>query len=250
VAEPQQQLERDGFAIIAQALSSAETARLREAIEEALARVTDETVALRNRAGTYGARNVLDVCPAAREAWRTPVLMELLRAVLSDDCGLVRGLYFDKPPDKSWALPWHQDLTIAVADNGLPSRRFSKPTRKAGVPHVEAPREVLLRMLTLRIHLDDVTTDNGPLRVLPGTHREISDAPPSAEAVTILASAGDVLAMRPLLYHASEASTPGTTQHRRILHLEFAADRELPDGFAWSTFDSVFRSGGVPPPRI
>ena len=31
--------------------------------------------------------------------------------------------------------------------------------------------EALERVIALRIHLDDSTADNGPLRVLPGTHR-------------------------------------------------------------------------------
>jgi hypothetical protein len=48
--------------------------------------------------------------------------------------------------------------------------------------------------------------------------------------------AGDVLAMRPLLLHASGVSHHDAASHRRVIHLEFAADRQLPDGFAWHTF--------------
>ncbi len=166
------------------------------------------------------------------------MLVEFLQRVLGAECGVVRGLYFDKPPEKSWSLPWHQDLTIAVADNHLASQRFSKPTFKAGVPHIEAPAEVLQRMLTLRLHLDDVTMENGPLRVLPGSHRAVGQGDATSFA-TILARAGDVLAMRPLLFHSSIASAPQTRRHRRILHLEFAADAALPDGFAWQRFERV-----------
>ena len=81
-------------------------------------------------------------------------------------------LYFDKPPGESWALPWHKDLAIAVRDNRLPSDHFARPTTKYGVPHVEAPAWLLERMLTARLHLDEVTDENGPLRVLPGSHRD------------------------------------------------------------------------------
>src|SRR5204863_534312 len=113
---------------------------------------------------------------------------------------------------------------IAVQDNSLSSARFKNPTRKAGVPHVEAPREILERMVTLRIHLDDVTEDNGPLRVLAGSHN--ADSPPDKDReVTILVGAGDVLAMRPLLYHCSSSSSSATQLHRRIIHLEYAGSR-------------------------
>lgn len=231
-----EQLEIDGYALLPQAVLAEAVLSLRAAIETTLAEVSDQAVARRNRAGVYGARNLLEICPAARAAWRTPELTALLGGVLGPGFGLVRGLYFDKPPEKSWSLPWHQDLTIAVRDNRLPSTLFQKPTTKAGVPHVEAPAELLARMLTLRIHLDEVTPENGPLRVLPGSHRQVSEHPPATAPVTILAGAGDVLAMRPLLFHASEASLPGTTRHRRILHLEFAADADLPDTFCWWQF--------------
>jgi ectoine hydroxylase-related dioxygenase (phytanoyl-CoA dioxygenase family) len=83
----------------------------------------------------------------------------------------VRTLFFDKPPGQSWALPWHKDLTVAVRDNRLPSPHFVRPTRKGGVPHVEAPLSVLEAMLTARVHLDAATEENGALQVVPGSHR-------------------------------------------------------------------------------
>ena len=151
--------------------------------------------------------------------WRQPPLPELLEAVLGLGCGLVRGLFFDKPPERSWSLPWHKDLTIAVRDNRLPSRLFRKPTTKAGVPHVEAPREVLEAMLTVRIHLDDVTEENGPLFVVPGSHRTgkaLALGGERPQGVFVLQ--GDVLVIRPLVAHSSGNSYAGTNRHRRILH--------------------------------
>ena len=79
-----------------------------------------------------------------------------------------------------WAIDSHSGsvhsrgfvlLRCAVTDNRLPSQRFSRPTTKAGVPHETAPDEILREMLTLRIHLDDVTEENGPLQVVPESHR-------------------------------------------------------------------------------
>ena len=59
-------------------------------------------------------------------------------------------------------------------------------------------------MLTARVHLDDVTDENGPLRVIPGSHRYGTTMDGrAAQPVTLHCRAGDVLLMRPLLTHAS-----------------------------------------------
>jgi ectoine hydroxylase-related dioxygenase (phytanoyl-CoA dioxygenase family) len=90
-------------------------------------------------------------------------------------------------------------------------------------------------MVTLRIHLDDVTDENGPLQVLPGTHVSRA-APAKRPPVTIRTKMGDVLAMRPLLAHASGVSDPETSRHRRVIHLEFTGKQELPDGYHWHQY--------------
>lgn len=231
-------LDEDGFVLLRNVFDQREVAAWIAQLDGVFQQSGDAATALLRRAGSvYAARNVLEWFPASRTLWRTPALLELLGAVLGNAFGLVRALYFDKPPHQTWALPWHKDLTIAVREHGSSSVAFTHPTRKAGVPHVEAPIELLERMLTLRIHFDPVTEENGPLRVLPGSHRlgKAMDAGVEAET-TILANPGDVLAMRPLVAHASGASHPETTLHRRILHLEFAADAQLAEGLAWHTF--------------
>jgi len=65
----------------------------------------------------------------------------------------------------------------------------------------------------MRVHLDESSLQNGPLRVLPATHAQgiLSDDDIQRLAVQIapvdcLASQGAVLAMRPLLVHASSKS--------------------------------------------
>jgi ectoine hydroxylase-related dioxygenase (phytanoyl-CoA dioxygenase family) len=163
--------------------------------------------------------------------------MEAIEAILGSQFGLVRVLYFDKPPGESWALPWHKDLAIAVKNNQLPSEQFKRPTMKYGVPHVEAPTSLLEQLVTARLHLDEVTEENGPLRVLPGSHRHGKDSSEGGDAVHVLCDRGDVLLMRPLLSHSSGHSQRGSVRHRRILHFEFSAIRELPDGYEWHMFN-------------
>jgi hypothetical protein len=231
-------LERDGFAELPGVLDAAAVEAVTRELTAALAAASAERSAIRSEGGVvYAARNVLTVWPRAADVRRVPPLVDALTAALGPSCGLVRALFFDKPPAQSWALPWHKDLTVAVRDNRLPSARFGKPTRKAGVPHVEAPLEVLNGMLTARLHLDAVDGENGPLRVIPGSHRAgkslaLDTAPPRV----LHAARGDVLLMRPLVAHCSGKSAPGTERHRRVLHLEFSDRRELPDGYAWHDF--------------
>jgi hypothetical protein len=234
----QEQLEREGCTLVPGVFPPSAVTDMIRAVEDAFAGESAQGAALRSDEGSvYAARNVLQLWPDAATFWRIPVLTEALAAVLGPRYGLVRVLFFDKPPQQTWALPWHKDLTIAVRDNRLPSTHFGKPTTKAGVPHVEAPRAVLDAMLTARIHLDAVTEENGALKVIPGSHHagkalNLDHAPPRL----VLAAAGDVLLLRPLVAHCSGKSHPRTTRHRRILHLEFAASPDLPDGYAWYTF--------------
>ena len=234
--KPAEQLAADGFALLAGCYAASECTALAAELEAALHACADDATALRRANGAlYGARNLLAVFPAALELWRKPRLTALLSKMLGPEFGLVRGLYFDKPPANTWSLPWHQDLTIAVQDHSRPSDTFRNRTVKAGVPHVEAPDELLQQMLTLRIHLDDATAENGPLVVAPGSH-VARDAPAARPPVTILAAAGDVLAMRPLLSHSSGVSHPETKCHRRVIHLEFAGCPALPDAYEWQQF--------------
>jgi hypothetical protein len=227
-----QRIETDGFAILPGVYSQDEVAEILAQIEAAIA--TDEVGGpLRATSGTiYAARNILILWPRAKEIWKQPTIINFLRQVLGREFGLVRVLYFDKPPGQSWALPWHKDATIAVRDNRLPSSYFGKPTTKGGIPHVQAPQPLLEKMLTLRIHLDDITEKNGPLKVMAGSHRGVETRP----VVTVLGGAGDVLLMRPLVSHCSNGSHPQTNRHRRILHLEFAGTPLLPDGYAWHDY--------------
>lgn len=232
-----QSLEANGFCLLRRSMQRHQVDRLRAACADAFSRGSGSELTLSSHGHVYAARNLIDSIPEVRTAWQTSLLRTLLRDVLGDGFGLVRALFFDKPPDRSWNLPWHKDTSIAVRNHSVRSPSLTRPTVKAGVPHFIACDAILHRMLTLRIHLDDVTDENGPLRVIPQSHVSAqSDGCGCDQAVTIHASAGDVLAMRPLISHASGSSIRGTRRHRRILHLEFASAGSLPDGVQWHDF--------------
>ncbi|TWU54343.1 Phytanoyl-CoA dioxygenase (PhyH) [Rubripirellula tenax] len=232
-------LDRDGFCLLKQAVTAETVEQLLVVCRDTFDDDADgDTVRARSSRGhVYAARNLIKSIPEVSTVWQCDSLVGFLREQLGDQFGLVRALFFDKPPDRTWALAWHKDTSIAVRNHSIASPSVSRPTIKAGVPHVIACDEILNRMLTLRIHLDEVTDENGPLRVIPGSHvSSTSDGDGLDAAVDVHAKVGDVLAMRPLISHSSGASVPGTRRHRRILHLEFAASASLPDAIQWHDF--------------
>lgn len=232
-------IQNDGYAIIPAVFAPHEVDEIAGQLAGTLGAASGGMAVRTRNDAVYAARNVDEWFPQALTLWRQDRLIELLRDVLGEQCGLVRVLYFDKPPAKPWSLPWHKDMTIAVVDNELPSEHFTNPTTKAGIPHVEAPEELLQRMLTLRIHLDDVDETNGPLTVIPGSDRSGKRSIEGGSMSKILVQRGDVLAMRPLVSHSSPLPTESASKARRILHFEFAADRELADGYRWRLFDPL-----------
>jgi ectoine hydroxylase-related dioxygenase (phytanoyl-CoA dioxygenase family) len=204
------QLQENGFAVVENLVSAEELAEL---------------VNADIRISAAGLRQPHLNCRAVAELVESAAVQEVVRSVLG--CArLVRSILFDKTTESNWGVPWHQDLTVAVGERReIP--RFVGWSVKDGIYHAQAPREVLDQMLTIRIHLDDCGRENGPLRVLPGTHKHgwldadgINRAKAEVlEHVCVVGCAGAVV-MRPLLLHASSRATrPG---HRRVLHLEFA----------------------------
>jgi ectoine hydroxylase-related dioxygenase (phytanoyl-CoA dioxygenase family) len=97
---------------------------------------------------------------------------------------------------------------------------------KEGMLYAHAPAAALEHVVALRVHLDDSTRDNGPLRVVPGSHRGgvLSDEDigrlVAVSTHTCEVGGGGVLVMRPLLVHASSKARSDTP--RRVLHLEYA----------------------------
>ncbi len=148
----------------------------------------------------------------------------------------VRCVLFDKTPDANWAVPWHQDRTIALAArHEVPG--YGPWSVKQGVDHVEPPFSVMAAMLTLRLHLDDCPADNAPLLVVPGSHRQRHAAADTAgiarcgNIITCLAAAGDVWAYRTPIIHASQRAKHPL--RRRVLQIDYCS-ASLPPKLTWA----------------
>jgi len=224
-------LER-GFAIIPDVLDSSEIVRLISFLDN-----LGQSESIRRKGGIFAIRNLLDVAPEIGELARATWMREIVNSILDAEAIPVRGILFDKTPEANWKVPWHQDVTIAVA-----SKRevdgFGPWSIKAGVLHVQPPADVLESMVSVRMHLDPCGAENGALKVVAGSHR--LGRLPEAEVVrlaegrhvgTCAVNAGDAVLMRPLLLHASSAST--SPLHRRVIHFDFASS-ELPGGLQWA----------------
>ena len=223
-------IEQDGFAVVPNAVSADAVAALIVAVE-----AISSGQGVRRRESVYAVRNLLDVPEVAALA-QSPVIRRLVSPVLGDDCFPVRGILFDKTADANWNVVWHQDLSIAVSEKAE-TAGFGPWSEKAGVVHVQPPASILERMMTVRLHLDDCGEANGPVQVLPGTHRagrlaneQIQRYRQEIDAVVCTAPAGGALLMCPLLLHASSASQ--VPRHRRVIHLEYAAEK-LPGSLRW-----------------
>jgi ectoine hydroxylase-related dioxygenase (phytanoyl-CoA dioxygenase family) len=203
-------------------------------------RIDSASAALAALDPRHGLRNLLRNCPAV--AALAQELRPRVTPILGEGAFPVRGLFFDKIPGANWEVSWHQDLSVAVAER-VETPGFGGWSVKQGVLHVQAPSNLLENMLTLRVHLDDCDTDNGPLRVLRGSHRhgrlnddQIEQLKRTSDEVTCPVPAGGALLMRPLLLHAS--SPAKIPRHRRVIHLEYAA-QPLPGPLRWFELAAV-----------
>jgi ectoine hydroxylase-related dioxygenase (phytanoyl-CoA dioxygenase family) len=214
------QVDTSGFAIVPSFLAPVEL------------EILDRALPAQHNAGL---RNLLDL-PGIAELAASQKVRSLVDLLLGPDAFPVRGILFDKTPVANWKVSWHQDLSIAVAQQ-RDAPGYGPWSEKSGVPHVQPPVEVLERMVAVRIHLDESGADNGPLRVLPRSHRagKLRDAEiPSWRSRTAeqacLVPRGGVLLMRPLLIHASSPARKPI--HRRVIHVEYAACHLAP-GLEW-----------------
>jgi ectoine hydroxylase-related dioxygenase (phytanoyl-CoA dioxygenase family) len=208
-------VEQNGFAILPGLFS-----------QEYLGRVLQEINELAPRRSRAGVRHALGLAPVARLA-QQPQMIHLAQEVLGAGAFPFRATLFDKSPTANWLVVWHQDTALPLRAR-IETPGWGPWSVKDGVPYAHAPTAALSKVLALRVHLDDSGTKNGPLRVLPGTHAlgvqsddSVHEVAARIAPVDCVAAKGAVVAMRPLIIHASSKSHEETP--RRVLHIEYAA---------------------------
>jgi len=214
-----QEVAEQGFAIVSDVFSESRVNRLIESI--------NRWSPQRSRAGVRHAHQL----DCVLEAMRDSALLGVARDVLGQTAFPFHATLFEKSPASNWLVVWHQDTALPLRERADVAG-WGPWSVKEGINYAHAPASALSRVLALRIHLDDSTADNGPLRVLPRTHTlgvltddRIHELAQSIPAVDCICPKGGIVAMKPLLVHASSKSH--TENPRRVLHIEYAESNSI-----------------------
>ncbi len=215
-------IQEQGFGIIPSVLAQQDVDDLLEVLSQANLP--------RSRAGVRHAMKLATVAAMARGSR----LLEITQQILGSSAFPFRATLFDKSPTANWLVVWHQDTALPLRER-RDTPGWGPWSVKDGVIYAHAPANALSQVLALRVHLDDSTSENGPLRVLPGTHtvgvltdEALHDLSTRIAVVDCLVPRGGVLAMRPLIVHASSKSQ--SEAPRRVLHIEYASSMNIADG--------------------
>ncbi|HJQ38534.1 MAG TPA: phytanoyl-CoA dioxygenase family protein [Thermoanaerobaculia bacterium] len=194
--------------------------------------------------GRGGVRNLL-IHPTVIRLLAHEAFGRYLRSVTGRELVAVKATLFDKTSTTNWRVQWHQDRAIAVRDR-LDVQGYGPWSVKSGSLHVEPPAEVLAQMLAVRIHLDPCGSENGPLRVIPGSHTlgklvasALAEVVATNDLIELYVSQGAIMLMRPLLVHSSLPARQ--VQHRRVLHIEFAPPEAI-SPLQWHTTVPLWRA--------
>jgi len=161
-------------------------------------------------------------------------LLAIARCTLGENPFPFRATLFDKSPESNWLVVWHQDTALPLRER-REMAGWGPWSVKDNIIYARAPADALDQVLALRLHLDDSTADNGSLRVLPTTHKSgvltdeaISQIAKQIPHVDCFVPQGGILAMKPLIVHASSKSRVDAP--RRVLHIEYSSSPVLAEG--------------------
>ena len=214
----EEHLDREGFLLLENLVAEVEC-------EEILAALSHRS---EGRAGT---RRLLEQpwCRALAERLKASAP---LASLLAPDSIPLQCTLFDKSTTTNWKVPFHQDLSLPLARR-QELAGWSGWSEKEGMLFAQPPSEILDRVLAIRLHLDRSDVENGPLRVVPRSHRRGRLTAETVERlrqengeIPCTTGRGGAVLMRPLLLHASSKSTSGAP--RRVLHFLFVDSAHWP----------------------
>jgi ectoine hydroxylase-related dioxygenase (phytanoyl-CoA dioxygenase family) len=130
--------------------------------------VVESIVPATIRQGRAGLRHLMSQPVVSRVA-SDPRMLQMARFARNADAVPYRATLFDKSGAANWSVVWHQDTALPLQSR-FDSIGWGPWSQKEGLIYAHAPSWALSRIVALRLHLDESTADNGPLRVVPGSH--------------------------------------------------------------------------------
>jgi ectoine hydroxylase-related dioxygenase (phytanoyl-CoA dioxygenase family) len=215
-----QSVEKNGYAIVPEVVTAEDIRRLLPDLEQSISQ--------RTRAGV---RHLLSN-PAVAKLAADQRMLGIAQSILGRDAFPFKTTLFDKSSEANWLITWHQDTALPLREK-IETPDWGPWSTREGIIYAHAPASALERIVALRLHLDDSDQENGPLRVIPASHRQgvltdqqVETIVSKAEHVTCLVKQGGVIVMRPLIIHASSKSQ--SDKPRRVLHIEYATPETVP----------------------
>lgn len=218
-----QKVDYQGFDTIPNIYTHLEIDQIIELIDNQNA----ENENFRRSSGLFAIRAFLKEIPSIKSLLFNDNLISILNRYFDQNYFVTKAIYFDKPAASNWFVSYHQDLSISVNQKAaIPE--YSNWTQKLDIIGVQPPLKILEKTLTIRIHLDNTTSGNGALRVIPNSHNKGIYRPETInwdieKEVICDVAKGGVFLMKPLLLHSSKKTT--NNQRRRVIHLEFNTEQ-------------------------
>ena len=228
-------LEQEGFYILNDAYTKKEINQIRRSLNDF--QIVNPT---KGSNEFYAIRNLFEKIPSLKKTLLNNKIKLILEQI-GNKFHLTKAIYFNKPAFSNWYVTWHQDLSIHVKEK-IEHPDFHGWTNKKGFIGVIPPKEILSNTITIRVHLDDTTIENGGLKIIPRSHKNIlknqaiKHFTQTELSIDCNVLAGGIQLMKPLLLHASSKSQ--NNKSRRVIHLEFN-NIDLPDGLQWSERESI-----------
>ena len=150
-----EQVNENGYTIIENIFTKDEISHILEIIDTQ----KESNQNFRKSHDLFAVRSFLQEFPELKNY----LLNDKIKKILSgfgDHYKLIKSIYFDKPPKANWIVNWHQDLTISVKEKQI-VEGFSNWLPKENYFSVQPPLQYLDNIITIRIHLDDCTKENG-----------------------------------------------------------------------------------------
>lgn len=192
----------DGYEVISGVVGDEELRRIGAVLETAFAAST--RLALRHE--DIAAMSQLVRC-------RVAAVLPIIAGAQCISCH-----YFNKCDDENWMVPLHRDEYF-ICNEHVRAGDAAVSTIKEGERFGLYPFPLLRRIIAVRVAIDRISQDNGPLRVIPRSDGEGFVPSDLDRGVEVLQEPGDALIMSPLIYHASGRIAGGG--RRRVLHFAY-----------------------------